>query len=127
MFVVYATFAWTSQYYDVSLGIVLALFVFLGVSLLNHGGLKQVSKVIRNKRFSNWTAVGAGFSYTLFLTHYPIIIFLAGLNLPVNRFLMLLPIILITNVIAFCIAHFTERKHKELAIVIKRGLHLQQC
>ena len=123
----YATFAWTEQYYDVSLGILLALFVFLGVLLLNNGGFKQASKAIRNKRFTSWTAVGAGFSYTLFLTHYPIIIFLAGLNLPVNRFLMLLPILLITNVTAFCIAYFTERKHKEIASAIKRWLHLPQC
>jgi peptidoglycan/LPS O-acetylase OafA/YrhL len=125
-FAIYATFAWTKQYYEVSLGFPLALFVLLGILLFNNGGLKQASKVIQNKRFVRWTSIGAGFSYTLFLTHYPIIIFLAGLNLPGNRFLMLLPILLITNVTAYCIAYFTERKHKEIANAIKRWLNLPQ-
>lgn len=126
IFAAYATFAWTKQYYEVTLGLPLALFVFLGVLLFNNGGLKQASKALANKRFVRCTSVGAGFSYTLFLTHYPIIIFLAGLNLPANRFLMLLPILLITNVTAFCIAYFTERKHKEMANAIKRWLHMPQ-
>jgi peptidoglycan/LPS O-acetylase OafA/YrhL len=125
-FVVYATFAWTKQYYEVSLGLPLALFVFIGILLFNNSGFSQASKLIMNKRFVHWTTLGAGFSYTLFLTHYPIIIFFAGLNLPINRFIMLLPILLITNITAFCIAYFTERKHKEIARAIKGWLLLEQ-
>lgn len=98
--------------------------VFLGVLFLNAGGLKHASKVIMNKRFVSLITIGAGFSYTLFVTHYPIIIFLNGLNLPVNRYLMFIPILLITNLIAFSIAHFTEKKHKQLSKVIKKRLHI---
>lgn len=127
VFAVYATFAWTKQYYDLTLGIPLALCVFLGVLLLNNGTLKQASKLALNKRVAGWTAAGAAFSYTLFLTHYPIIILLNGLNLPMNRFLMLLPILLITNLTAYALAYFTEKRHRQIACTIKRWLHLPQC
>jgi peptidoglycan/LPS O-acetylase OafA/YrhL len=70
--------------------------------------------------------LGAGFSYTLFLTHYPIVIFLNGLNLPIDRFLMFLPILLITNLTAFSIAYFTEKRHKALAKAIKKRLGMPQ-
>ena len=52
IFSAYATFAWTKQYYELSLGLPLALFVFLGVLLFNSGGLKQASKAIGNKSFA---------------------------------------------------------------------------
>jgi peptidoglycan/LPS O-acetylase OafA/YrhL len=119
--------AWTGQYYGLSLGILLSTFVFLGVLFLNAGGFKAVSKLILNKHVVGFITLGAGFSYTLFVTHYPIIIFLNGLNLPVNRFLMFLPILLITNLTAFSVAYFTEKKHKELAQTIKKLLHIAQC
>jgi hypothetical protein len=45
----------------------------------------------------------------------------------VNRLFMFLPILLITNLTAFSIAHFTEKKHKALASAIKRWLHISQC
>lgn len=121
---IYITFTWTHQFYDLSLGILLSTCVFLGVLFLNAGGLKHASKVIMNKRVVSLITIGAGFSYTLFVTHYPIIIFLNGLNLPVNRYLMFIPILLITNLIAFSIAHFTEKKHKQLSKVIKKRLHI---
>jgi peptidoglycan/LPS O-acetylase OafA/YrhL len=123
----YVTFAWTDQYYDLKLGILLSTCVFLGVLLLNEGGFKRVSKLILNKHIVSWITIGAGYSYTLFLTHYPIIIFLNGLNLTGNRFLMMLPILLITNLTAFSLAHFTEKKHKELARTIKKWLRMSQC
>ena len=120
----YTAFAWSGQYYDVFLGLQLSLFVFAGVLFLNgnKGGLS--SKWLLNKRVVKWVTVGAGFSYTLFLTHYPIVVLLNGLNLPVGRFFMFLPILLITNLAAFMIAHFTERRHKSLARMIRRGLGL---
>jgi peptidoglycan/LPS O-acetylase OafA/YrhL len=123
---IYVTFAWTYQYYDLSLGILLSTCVFLGVLFLNAGGFNRLSKVILNKHVVGWIATGAGFSYTLFVTHYPIIIFLNGLNLPVNRFLMFIPIMLITNFTAFSIAYFTERKYKQLSRKIKKWLHISQ-
>ncbi len=119
--------AWADRYYDLTIGILLATFVFLGVLLLNKGGFKPISKLFLNKHVASWIAIGAGFSYTLFLTHYPIIIFLNGLDLPVNRYLMFLPILLITNLIAFSVAHFTEKKHKELAKTIKKWLCMSPC
>jgi len=123
---IYVTFAWTHQYYDISLGILLSTCVFLGVLFLNAGGFKRASKFILNRHVVSWITTGAGFSYTLFVTHYPIIIFLNGLNLPLNRYLMFIPILLITNLTAFSIAYFTEKKHKQLAQTIKKWLHISQ-
>ena len=122
----YTAFAWTSQYYDVFLGLELSAFVFFGVLLLNGKGIGRVSKCMLNKHIVKWVTVGAGFSYTLFLTHYPIIIFLNGLNLPIDRFPMALLLLLITNFTAFSIACFTEKRHKNLAKTIKRLFRMQQ-
>lgn len=127
VFGAYTTFAWTIQYYDVFLGLLLSACVFVGVLLLNGNGIGRVSKWILHKRAVNWVTVGASFSYTLFLAHYPIIIFLNGLNLPVDRFWMMLPILLITNLTAVSIAYFTEKRHKDLAKAIKKLLGLPQC
>lgn len=125
LFSAYIAFAWTSQFYDLSLGIALSISVFLGVLLFN--AHKSTSNLLANSRLANWSLTAAGFSYTLFLTHYPVIIFLAGFSLPFNRFLMLIPILLLTNVTAFCLAHFTEKKHKAVAKTIKKWLHISQC
>ncbi|MGD6851691.1 MAG: acyltransferase family protein [Candidatus Bathyarchaeia archaeon] len=119
-FALYATFAWTRDYYGVALGLAISVCILLGVLLLNH----DTQKPVFNKRTAGYIALGAGFSYTLFLTHYPIIIYLNGLDLPVNRFLMLIPILLITNFAAYAIAYFTEKRHKQLAVAIKKAIHL---
>jgi peptidoglycan/LPS O-acetylase OafA/YrhL len=126
IFGAYTAFAWTGQYYDVFLGLQLSVFVFVGVLLLNGNRIGRSSKWLLHKRVVNWVTLGAGFSYTLFLTHYPIVIFLNGLNLPIDRFLMFLPILLITNLTAFSIAYFTEKRHKDLAKAIKKRLGMPQ-
>jgi peptidoglycan/LPS O-acetylase OafA/YrhL len=126
VFGIYATFAWTNQFYGLGLGVLLSTTVFLGVLFFNAGGFKSVSNSALNNRVVRWITLGAGFSYTLFVTHYPIIIFVNGLNLPVNRYLMFLPILLLTNVTALAIAYFTEKKHKALAKTIKKWLHITQ-
>jgi peptidoglycan/LPS O-acetylase OafA/YrhL len=126
LFGAYTAFAWTGQYYDVFLGLQLSVFVFVGVLLLNGNRNIRSSRWLLHKRVVNWVTVGAGFSYTLFLTHYPIVVFLNGLNLPIDRFFMFLPILLITNLTAFSIAYFTEKRHKDLAKIIKKRLGLTQ-
>jgi peptidoglycan/LPS O-acetylase OafA/YrhL len=124
VFTVYVTFALTNQFYNVYLGLTLSLCVFLTVLLLNLGSLKSAAKLMQSKLSARVIAVGAGFSYTLFLTHYPLIIYLNGLDLQVNRFVMLLVIMLITNMFAFVISIFTEKKHRQLANAIKRTFGL---
>ena len=126
VFGVYTTFALTGQYYDVFLGLLLSSCVFLGVLFFNGNGVGRVKKLILDKRTVSWVTIGSGFSYTLFLTHYPIIIFLNGLNLPVNRFYLMFPILLVTNITAFSIAYFTEKRHKELGRTIKKIFSLSQ-
>lgn len=126
VFGAYSAFAWTGQYYDVFLGLALSAFVLVGVGFLNRGRIGRISNFMLNSRVANWVALGAGFSYTLFLTHYPIIIFLNGLNLPIDRLLMLPAILLITNFAAFSIAYFTEKRHKDLANAIKKRLKIEQ-
>jgi len=123
----YSIYAWSHQYYDVLLGLLLSICIFLGVLLLNGKNSDRASKLILNKDFVKTASIGAGFSYTLFLTHYPIVIFLNGLNFSFNRYFLIIPILLITNAIAFVIASFTEKKNKQLANVIKKLLHISQC
>ncbi len=124
IFIAYTAYAYTSQYYDVILGLLLSTFIFVSILFLNINQSGKVANWLQNRRTANWTAVGAKFSYTLFLTHYPIIIFLSGLNLPLNQVFMMLPILLITNLTAFLIAFLTERRYKDLSNAIKRRLSL---
>jgi peptidoglycan/LPS O-acetylase OafA/YrhL len=126
VFGAYAAFAWTGQYYDVFVGLALSASVLVGVMFFNRNGIGRIPNSVLNSCVANWVAVGAGFSYTLFLTHYPIIIFLNGLNLPTDRFLMLPAILLITNFAAFSIAYFTEKRHKDLANAIKKRVKIEQ-
>lgn len=126
-FAMYAIFAWTNQYYDPLFGLILTASIFLGVLLLNVNNSKYASRLILNKHLVGLTTVVAGYSYTLFLTHYPIVILFSGLNLEMNRFVMFFLIMLTTNLIAFGIAQFTEKKHKELAKTIKKWLRIPQC
>ena len=123
---VYATFSWTNQYYDLDLGLLLSASVFLGVLFFNTNGFNPVSRLILNKKVVSWVTMGAGFSYTLFVTHYPIIIFLNGLNLPVDRYVVFLLILLLTNLTAFVIAHFTERRYRIIAKTLKKWLRISQ-
>ena len=123
---IYVTFAWTGQYYGLGLGLLLSVYVFLGVLFFNAGSFNPVSRLILNKHIVNWVTMGAGFSYTLFVTHYPIIIFLNGLNLSVNRYVMFLPILLLANLTAFVIAHFTERRYRVLAKTFKKWLRISE-
>jgi len=123
-FSIYATFALTHDFYNFFLGLALSACVFLAVALLNMGCFRRTSKLMMHKSTARTVAIGAAYSYTLFLTHYPIIILLNGLDLPVNRFVILIPILFITNIVAFVIAYFTERKSRQLAITIKKLLHL---
>ncbi len=127
MYAMYVIFALTGQYYDLTFGILLATCILLGVLLLNRARFKRVSSLILNKHVVGLITLGAGYSYILYLTHYPIVILFAGLNLQGNRFLMLLPILLITNLTAFSIAHFTEKKHREIARTIRKWLRMSQC
>jgi len=126
-FSAYAAFAWTGDYYNVFQGLQLVMLIFGGVLLLNASEIGRASKWILHRRFAKWVTVGSGFSYTLFLTHYPIIVFLNGLNLPIDRFLMFLPMLLFTNFTAFSVAYFTERRHRDMAKAIKERLGLVQC
>ena len=127
IFSAHAAFAGKIDYYSVFLGLQLSVFVFVGVLLFNRKRIGAASKWILNKRAANWVNVGASFSYTLFLTHYPIIVFLNGLDLPTDRTLAFLPILLITNATAFSVAYFTEKRHRALAKAIKERFGLEQC
>lgn len=123
-FAVYATFEWTNEFYNVYLGLALSACVFIAVVLLDLGVLKWASKLMLYKLTAKTITTGAAYSYTLFLTHYPIIILLNGLDLPVNRWVMLIPILLLTNAVAFVIAYFTEKRSRKWVAVIKKLMHL---
>jgi peptidoglycan/LPS O-acetylase OafA/YrhL len=122
-FAVYVTFTCTHEFYSLYLGLGLSLCLFFAILLINTGKT-QFSRTLAYKRADKVIAFGAGYSYTLFLIHYPIIILLNGLNLPVDRWIMLLPILLIINLVAFVVAHFTEQRNRKLAASIKKLMRL---
>jgi peptidoglycan/LPS O-acetylase OafA/YrhL len=123
----YVTFAFTHESFGLVFGLLISACVFLGILLLNGKSIQWISHLILRKRVVAYSSVLAGFSYTLFLIHYPIILFLNGLNASTNRILMFVPVVLLINVVAYCFANFTEKKHKELSVRIKRLLHISQC
>jgi peptidoglycan/LPS O-acetylase OafA/YrhL len=120
---IYATFAWINDFYNVYLGIALSTCILLTVVLLNNDQ-KGATKKLKLNHIAKRIAANSSFSYTLFLTHYPIVILLNGLELSINRWLMLIPILLLTNIVAYVIAHFSEKRSQPLASTIKRILNL---
>ncbi|NLF87506.1 acyltransferase [Candidatus Bathyarchaeota archaeon] len=111
------TYASAADYSNVYLGLSLSLCLFFAIALSSE---KRFSSALAKSRIARLANFGAGYSYTLFLTHYPIIIFLNGLNLLVDRWIMLLPILLITNAVACAVAFFTEKKSRQLAAAVKK-------
>lgn len=117
----------THESFSLLFGILISASVFLGILLLNSKNLHWLSSIILKKRIVKYSASIAGFSYTLFLIHYPLILFLNGLNLETDRLLLFIPILLLINEIAYILASFTEKKYKVLGAKIKNSLHITIC
>ncbi len=64
-----------------------------------------------NKKFVKTIKIGADYSFTLYLIHYPILILIQNVFPNMNEFLMWMSIILI-NIISLLFASFTEMKYK---------------
>ncbi|HSV49032.1 MAG TPA: acyltransferase [Candidatus Acidoferrales bacterium] len=120
----YIIYTLTHESFSLLFGLLIAVCIILGLFIINSKTIPSLSKLFLNKRIANGSASMAAFSYTLFLIHYPILLFLNGLNLDVNRMLLFLPIILVINEVAFLIASVTENKHKVLAVKIIKALHI---
>jgi peptidoglycan/LPS O-acetylase OafA/YrhL len=123
-YAVFRTFAYTHLWYDVGLGIMLSACLFASVLYLNNAGRSSGNWL--SKRFAGALTIGAGYSYTLYLIHFPIILLFNGINLQTDRWLMIGFILLITNVIAYSVAHFTEKRHKQLGKMIKHKLNISE-
>lgn len=119
----YNIYTLTHESFSLLFGLSISAAVFLGVFIVNNGGFPWLSKLLRGKHVVRWSTSLAAFSYTLFLIHYPILLWLNGLNLETDRMLLLVPILLLINEVALVIATFTEKKHNALADGIKRRLH----
>lgn len=119
----YHIYALTHESFSLLFGLLISAAVLLGVFIVNMGAFSWLTKLLRHNRIVRWSTSLAAFSYTLFLIHYPIMLFLNGLNLEGDRMLLLIPILLMLNEAAFIIASFTEKKHKALAERIKQNLH----
>ena len=122
----YYIFSFTHESFNPFFGLLISASVFLGILLLS-GGAGRFSRLIQRKRVVAYTSVLAGFSYTLFLIHYPMLLFFDGLNSTTNRLVMFMPILLLINVAAYCLAYFTEKNHKKLAQKIKKVFYMAPC
>ena len=120
-------FTLTHESFSLLFGLLISACVFLGLFIVNGRTLPSLSSLMLKRRVAKWSSSIAAFSYTLFLIHYPIILFLNGLNLETDRLLLFIPIVLLINEVAFIVASLTEKKHKVLAAKIKSALKISQC
>lgn len=116
----YVIYALTHESFNLLFGLLIACCVFLGLFIVNNKTVPKLSKMLLNGRVAKLSSSMAAFSYTIFLIHYPILLFINGLNFTVDRMLLFLPILLVINEVAFLLASVTENKHKVLATKINR-------
>ncbi len=119
----YKIYSVTHESFSLSLGLVLTACVFFCITVINSKNIPSVSNFLLKKRVAAYSAALAGFSYTLFLIHYPFILFLNGLNFSVDRWLLFIPILLLINQIALILAYIGEKRHRQIAAKIKTKLH----
>jgi peptidoglycan/LPS O-acetylase OafA/YrhL len=119
----YRIYTLTHESFSLLFGLLISAAVLSGLFIVNGGNFSWISKILQSKHIVRWSTSLAAFSYTLFLIHYPILLWLNSLNLETDRMLLLIPILLLLNEIAFVIALFTEKKYKVLAKGIKQRLH----
>jgi peptidoglycan/LPS O-acetylase OafA/YrhL len=122
----YVIFTLTHESFSLLFGLLIAVSVFLGVLLLC-GNVQRLSGLMLNKRVAAYSAEVAAFSYTLFLIHYPLILLLNSFNFGVDRLWLFVPIILLINEAAFCLAVIGEKRRKPLAAKLKSALHIPPC
>ncbi|MCW3999399.1 MAG: acyltransferase [Candidatus Bathyarchaeota archaeon] len=122
----YVIYAVSHESFNLLFGLLVSGCVFLGLLLLNNAHLPHISGVLLRKRVAQTSHGIAAFSYTLFLIHYPLILFLNGLNMDVDRLVMFPLILLLANEVAFCLAYVGEKRHRWLATKIKSSLKIKQ-
>jgi peptidoglycan/LPS O-acetylase OafA/YrhL len=119
----YVIYTLTHESFNLLFGVLIATSVFLTILLLS-GNANWLSRHLLKKSVAKYSGSMAAFSYTLFLIHYPMLLFLNGLNFEVDRFLLFIPIVLLINEVAFCLATVGEKNHKKLAGKLKSALHI---
>jgi peptidoglycan/LPS O-acetylase OafA/YrhL len=122
----YVIYSLTHESFNLIFGMLISVCIFLGVFIINCRSIPFISKILLKKQVVKSSTIIAGFSYTIFLIHYPILLFLNGLNLETDRMLLLIPVVLLINEVAFIIATLTEKNHKVLAVKIKNALNISQ-
>jgi peptidoglycan/LPS O-acetylase OafA/YrhL len=119
----YIIFTLTHESFSLLFGLLIAAAVYIGIALLS-ANIRWLTRLMLQKRVVKYSGNIAGFSYTLFLIHYPLILFLNGLNFETNRLLLFVPIILLVNEVAFILAVIGEKRHRQLSAKIKQVLHI---
>lgn len=103
----------TKSEFGLQFGTLLALsFLFLLNSLQSY----QQSIALTLKKVFR---IFSGYSFTLYLTHYPIIVFILSLNLHLNSYQYFFLLFLISNLFAYFIAQITEMKTQSLKNSLK--------
>lgn len=113
----------THESFSLYLGLSISTCVFLSMLLINGRNLSGASRFLLNKRVASISAGLAGFSYTLFLIHYPLLLLLNGLNFEPDRWFLFIPIVLLINQVAFILAYAGEKRYRQMAAKIKSALH----
>ena len=78
------------------------------------------------QRFAMFGKVGnlakfiAGYSFSLYLLHYSVIVFIINLNLGINKWLEMAAGFILSNIIAYLFALLTEDKYPQLRRALKR-------
>lgn len=97
--------------YDVTFALILSLFILVSMDL--------ISSLNLNKIFAIVVKFFASYSFTLYLVHYSILDFIASHYIEHNPYILFIIGFIISNLIAICIARFTEIK---LTPILKQKL-----
>lgn len=106
----------TKDAYNLSAGVLLSIFMF--ISVCGNVELQVSSKVVRVVRGL------AGFSFTLFLTHYTVL-FYAKKYFELDGWVGLVVGFFVSNLIAYIIAFFTEYKIESFKLKLGRLMSLR--
>ena len=81
---------------------------------------QQHSKIDMNEKIMHIIKYIASYSFTLYLIHYSIIVFILSFNLSYDKFSLFIFIFLISNIIALLVASIGEMQYRKVSEKIKK-------
>lgn len=105
--------------YELNFALLLAMALFF----LIHG-LKDSKIVLNHPQFRKCVTFLSDYSFTLYLLHYTVISVLVYWRGTISSYVLFIFSLIICNLFASLIAYFTEMRHKEFNVYIKKRLSL---